>query len=258
MGKHYNESRKNLDIKTMKKTIWLLILLIFIILAIISFINITKWYLNNKKNEEILKEISETIKIDETQVNEKKYVIDFNKLKKRNPDTIAFIKVNGTNIEFPIVQTTNNDYYLTHNFNKEYNSAGWIFADYKNKLDGTDKNIIIYGHNTKGNTMFSSLNNILKEEWYNNEENYKIVFITENEYFIYEVFSIYKIEKEDYYIQTNFKSNETYTEFIETIKNRSIKDFSTEINSEDKILTLSTCANNKDYRIVLHAKEIKT
>jgi len=53
MGKHYNESRKNLDIKTMKKTIWLLILLIFIILAIISFINITKWYLNNKKNEEI-------------------------------------------------------------------------------------------------------------------------------------------------------------------------------------------------------------
>jgi len=185
MGKHYNESRKNLDIKTMKKTIWLLILLIFIILAIISFINITKWYLNNKKNEEILKEISETIKIDETQVNEKKYVIDFNKLKKRNPDTIAFIKVNGTNIEFPIVQTTNNDYYLTHNFNKEYNSAGWIFADYKNKLDGTDKNIIIYGHNTKGNTMFSSLNNILKEEWYNNEENYKIVFITENEYFIY-------------------------------------------------------------------------
>ena len=68
MGKHYNESRKNLDIKTMKKTIWLLILLIFIILAIISFINITKWYLNNKKNEEILKEISETIKIDETQV----------------------------------------------------------------------------------------------------------------------------------------------------------------------------------------------
>lgn len=256
MAKHYNESKRKLDIKKTKKIVWISALLILIILAIISSINIIKWHLNNKENEDILKEISEAIKIDETKENENKYIINFNRLKEQNSDTIAFIKVNGTNVEFPVVQTINNDYYLTHNFNKDYNSAGWIFADYRNKLDGTDKNIIVYGHNTKGNTMFSSLNNILKEEWYNNEENYKIIFITENEYAIYEVFSIYKIEKEDYYIQTSFKDDEDYTKFIKTIKERSIKDFNTEVNAEDNILTLSTCANNNDYRIVLHAKKL--
>lgn len=254
MGKHYNQSKRKFNIKATKKIIWILLLLIFIILAIISFINVIKWHLNNKENEDILEEISEAIKIDETREN--KYVIDFNKLKEQNSDTSAFIKVNGTNVEFPVVQTNNNNYYLTHNFNKEYNSAGWIFADYRNKLDGTDKNIIIYGHNTKGNTMFSSLNNILKEEWYNNEENYKIVFVTENEYLVYEVFSVYKIEKEDYYIQTDFEDEKAYTEFIETIKNRSIKDFNIETSSKDSILTLSTCANNNDYRIVLHGKKL--
>lgn len=256
MGKHYNESRRKLGLKKTKKTVWILALLIFIILATISSINIIKWYLNNKENEDILEEIAEAIKIDETQETKNKYIIDFNKLKEQNPDTSAFIKVNGTNVEFPVVQTNNNNYYLTHNFNKEYNSAGWIFADYRNKLDGTDKNIIIYGHNTKGNTMFSSLTNILKEEWYNNEENYKIVFVTENEYLIYEVFSVYRIEKEDYYIQTDFEDEKAYTEFIETIKNRSIKDFNIETSSKDSILTLSTCANNNDYRIVLHAKKL--
>lgn len=256
MAKHYNESKRKLDIKKTKKIVWISALLILIILAIISSINIIKWYLNNKENEDILKEISEAIKIDETKENENKYIINFNRLKEQNSDTIAFIKVNGTNVEFPVVQTINNDYYLTHNFNKDYNSAGWIFADYRNKLDGTDKNIIVYGHNTKGNTMFSSLNNILKEEWYNNEENYKIIFITENEYAIYEVFSIYKIEKEDYYIQTSFKDDEDYAKFIKTIKDRSIKNFNKEINTEDNILTLSTCANNNDYRIVLHAKKL--
>lgn len=256
MGKHYNQSKRKLDVKKTKKIVWITSLLILVILAIISSVNIIKWHLNNKENEEILEEISGAIKIDETQEGENKYIIDFNKLKEQNSDTIAFIKVNGTNVEFPVVQTNNNDYYLTHNFNKDYNSAGWIFADYRNKLDGTDKNIIIYGHNTKGNTMFSSLNNILKEEWYNNEENYKIVFVTENEYLIYEVFSVYRIEKEDYYIQTNFQNDETYAEFIKTIKERSIKDFNMEINSEDSILTLSTCANNNDYRIVLHAKKL--
>lgn len=256
MAKHYNESKRKLDIKKTKKIVWISALLILIILAIISSINIIKWHLNNKENEDILKEISEAIKIDETQENENKYIINFNRLKEQNSDTIAFIKVNGTNVEFPVVQTINNDYYLTHNFNKDYNSAGWIFTDYRNKLDGTDKNIIVYGHNTKGNTMFSSLNNILKEEWYNNEENYKIIFITENEYAIYEVFSIYKIEKEDYYIQTSFKDDEDYAKFIKTIKDRSIKNFNKEINTEDNILTLSTCANNNDYRIVLHAKKL--
>jgi len=103
--------------------------------------------------------------------------------------------------------------------------------------------------------MFGSLKNILDETWYNNQENRKIIFITENETSIYEVFSIYKIQNEDYYIKIDFNDKE-FSKFIKTITKRSIKDFEVSVTEEDTILTLSTCANNNKDRIVLYAKKI--
>ena len=160
-----------------------------------------------------------------------------------------------TPINYPVVQAKDNNYYLRRNLDKKYNVGGSIFMDYKNKLDGTDKNIIIYGHNIKDGSMFGTLENILEEEWYNNEENYIIDLTTEKEKLKYQVFSVYKIKNEDYYIDTEFKKNE-FKKFIKTLKNRSIKDFDIEVTEDDRILTLSTCADNNKYRVVLHAKII--
>ena len=196
--------------------------LIFLILLVYSSINIFKWYNNNKENKQIINEIAESVTINEDTNEEKKYKINFEELKQKNSDTVAWLKVENTNIEFPIVQANNNSYYLTHNFDKKYNVAGWIFADYKNKLDGTDRNIVVYGHNMRNNSMFGSLKDVITEEWYNNEENKYITFVTENDYQTYQVFSVYQIKTEDYYIKTEFKSNE-FTEFIDTITKRSKK-----------------------------------
>ena len=110
-----------------------------------------------------------------------KYSVDFRNLKDKNQDIVGWIKVKGTAIEYPVVKGADNSFYLTHSLDKSYNSAGWIFADYKNKLDGNDKNIVIYGHNRRDGTMFGSLQNVLKEEWYNNKENQYITFEKENE-----------------------------------------------------------------------------
>ena len=230
--------------------------LIFLLILIYSIVNITQWIKNNSKNKEILNSISQTVEVVKNSEDEEKYKIDFEELKKKNPDTVAWLKVENTNIKFPVVQAKDNSYYLTHNFNKEYNTAGWIFADYKNKLDTTDKNIVIYGHNMRDNSMFGSLKDVIKEEWYNNEENKYITFITENDYQVYQVFSVYQIEKEDYYIQTKFKDDE-FSKFVDTIKQRSKKDFAVEVSNEDTILTLSTCANNNKYRVVLHSVRVK-
>lgn len=257
MAKHYKEESKGVIVIRIGNLIYKITLLILIILAAKSSIEIVKWYSNNKDNEIIQQEIAQSITINENETNiQNKYVVDFATLKEKNSETVAWLKVNGTDIEYTVVQAINNSYYLTHNFNKEYNKAGWIFADYKNKLDGTDKNIVIYGHNIKDDSMFGSLRNVISEEWYNNPNNYKILFTTENEAAEYEVFSVYQIENEDYYIQTNFADEIEFTNFIKTIKSRSIKDFNIEITGEDKILTLSTCANNNKYRVVLHAKKI--
>ena len=104
--------------------------------------------------------------------------------------------------------------------------------------------------------MFGSLKNILNSDWYNNTENGSIILNTENENYIYKVFSVYQIEAEDYYIKTEFKNDEEFEEFAKNLKKRSIKDFGVEASKSDSILTLSTCANNNKYRVVLHAKKI--
>ena len=233
-----------------KRIITTILLLFFIILMLLSGTKIVMWVLDNAKNKEIINELSNFVMVDENN----RYNVDFEKLKEENSDTVAWLKVNGTNIEYPVVKSDNNDYYLTRSFDKSYNTAGWIFMDCNNEADGTDKNAVIYGHNRRDGSMFGSLKNILTDEWKSNEENFTIQYITENGEEEYQVFSVYSIEKEDYYITTAFNSNKDFSDFINNIKSRSEKDFNIDVNSEDHILTLSTCANDNKYRVVLHAK----
>ena len=230
-----------------------------------STINFSSVNNDNKKTENILNEIYENANVSSDNIsvdNDLKIEvenIDFNKLINKNPDTIGWIKVLGTDINYPVVQTNNNDFYLTHSFDKSYNKAGWIFADYINKNlknNELDKNTIIYGHNRQNNSMFGTLSNVFKEEWLSNKENHYINFSTLNNNMVWEVFSTYTIEKEEYYIQSNFSSDEEYISFLNTIKNRSTYKYDVNISKEDKILTLSTCTNVGKGRTVLHAKLI--
>lgn len=238
----------------------LIVYMILLFILIYSGIKIYKWYKDKTSNKEIVEQIKEIVAVEDKNEDKneykEEYTIDFNKLKEQNKETVAWIKVNNTNIEYPVVKADNNNFYLNHSFDKSENLAGWIFADYRNKFDNTDKNIIIYGHNMRDGSMFGSLKNILNSDWYENEENTNITLYTENEKCIYKVFSIYKIESEDYYIKTEFSNDNEFEQFVNTIKNRSIKKFDIDVSKEDNILTLSTCANNNRYRIVLHAKKI--
>lgn len=241
--------------KKKSKILVTFIQIVLIAVIIFSGIKIIEWIKSNKKNKDIMSEIKENVVINnEMDSNNEEYKMDFAKLKQKNSDAIAWIKVNGTDIDFPVVKGTDNSYYLTHNFDKEKNKAGWIFADYRNKFDGTDKNIIIYGHNMKNGSMFASLKDVIKEEWYNNENNKYIALITENENCKYQVFSVYQTETEEYYLQTNISN---FKEFVEKIKGRSKKNFNVDIKETDSILTLSTCADNTKYRVVLHAVKVK-
>ena len=152
--------------------LWKLLIYISIIVLIA---NIIIWFLNNKSNADISSEINDNsienklIKIGDKEIETVE--TDFNKLKEKNADIKAWIKVNNTNINYPVVQASNNSFYLTHNLYKEKNSAGWIFADYRNNLETLDKNTILYGHNRLNDTMFAELENTLNADWYENENN---------------------------------------------------------------------------------------
>lgn len=245
---------KHIKNNKVQKLISTVFLIFFIIMFIVSGTKIIKYIIDNKHNKNIAMEIAKDIKFDNKSDN-KKYEIDFKSLKEKNQDTVGFLKVNGTDIESIVVQSQDNSFYLNRNFEKEYNVAGWIFADYRNKLDKSDKNIIIYGHNMRNNTMFGTLKNVLSEDWFKDKENRYVNFITEDEDCLYEVFSVYQIEAEDYYMKTDFKTGE-FQKYIETMKSRSIFDFDINVNEEDNILTLSTCGNNNKYRVILQARKM--
>ena len=244
--------------RRLKKKYVGILITIFIIICLIgliySLINIINWKKDVDDNKDILEEIKENIITNEENDLIK---IDFKSLKEKNSDTIAYIKVNGTNIDYVVVKGNDNSYYLNHNFNKEYNVAGWIFSDYHNKFDETDKNIVIFGHNTKNGSMFGTLKNVLDKSWQENKDNLEITLVTEKGQYKYQVFSTYSIIAEDYYINTIFNSDNEYSRFLNEIRFRSNYDYNVEVNSNDKILTLSSCIGDGKKRVVLHAKLIE-
>lgn len=238
-------------VKNKKNTIITIIQLILIICMILSLYYILKWTGENNKTKKLNNKVKRAVTID----SENQYNVNFNELEKENEDIVAWIRVNNTAIDYPVVKTTNNDYYLYRSLDKTTNSAGWIFMDYKNKLDGTDKNIVIYGHNRKDGSMFGTLKKAFEKEWYLNEQNQEIELITKEEKCKYKIFSIYEVPDEDYYITTNFYSNESFKNFLSTIKSRSIYNFNVELDETAQILTLSTCGVTNKTRVVMHAKK---
>lgn len=182
--------------------------------------------------------------------------VDFSDLRRINSDTAGWISLGGTNINYPYVHTTNNDYYLTHSFDKSYNQAGWVFTDFRNKNDGTDKNLILYAHGRYDGTMFGTLKNIMTTGWLNNSDNFIVRTANDSENALWQVFSVYRIPVTTDYIQTSFNSDQQYQDWLNMLKNRSVQDFHTTVSSSDRILTLSTCYNHVQ-RTVLHAKLIK-
>lgn len=199
--------------------------------------------------KEIYEEVTEEEKIEDMQ-------IDFQKLKDTNQDIVGWMVFNNKNVHNPLVQTTDNEYYLTHSFKNKENSVGSLFVDYRNK-PFEDENTIIFGHQTPNNTMFGSLEDVFKKGFFD-EENRDIIYIFDTEHRLrkYKIFSYYVIETEEYYITPSFKEEREYNEFLKTLKRRSFKNLDVEVTTKDKILTLSTCAgpHGTTKRRVIHAK----
>lgn len=272
------KTKKKFKIKWKNMAIFIIIIISFLTL-IISSINIIIWLIDSSKTKTEVKSIEEVVEVTEVKDNKNTEIIeqpttskedpywdyikmnlinvDFEELKKKNPDTKGWIQVNGTNINYPFVQAKDNEYYLDHSFNKNKNKAGWIFIDYRNKIDNLDKNTIIYGHSRKDTTMFGSLKNILKNGWLDYSENHVIRLSTETENSLWQVFSVYHIPTTSDYLEINFPTDQAFLNFANKLIDRSVHNFYTSINKDDRILTLSTCYNNDTERVVLHAKLIK-
>ena len=182
--------------------------------------------------------------------------VSFEELKGVNQDVVAWLLVDGTNVNYPIVQSGDNDYYLNHDITGGPKASGWTFMDFRNERDLSDNNTIFYGHNLLNRTSFGSLASVFTEKWYRNSNHYVIVR-TESVRHVYQIFSCYYIEPEVYYLTTNFYNENEYMDFLNTLKSRSKFDFGVQLSANDKIITLSTCTDDNKGRKVIHAKMIE-
>ena len=260
----------------LKKCVWQFLMIFFLIMLTISSVSILFWLKDNDKTSKVIDDIDEITKIEEVDENLTELVnedidkesdywyyirfplidVDISALKEKNADTIGWINVNNTNINYPFVQSSDNVYYLTHSFDKSYNEAGWVFLDYRNNKDLSSKNNILYAHSRLDKTMFGTLKKTLKSDWYQNKDNHIIKISTETENTLWQIFSVYDIPDETYYITTDFSSDLEFETFLNNIKGRSLYNFNASLTKDDRILTLSTCYS-KSKRAVVHAKLIK-
>ena len=253
-----------------------IILIIIVLLIIIFGFNSYKEYIDSNKVDDQMSEINDILdqftnqmpdSDDADIIGDSTSTVDssnysgiyytnfsqvFDELKEINPDTIGWIKVNNTKIDYPVAQAKDNKYYLSHDFKKQKNSLGWVYMDYRNNPNDLNKNTILYGHNVKGGIMFGTLSQTLNPSYYNKEANNYITFNTVNYNMKWKIFSVYRIPETTDYLQYDFLSKDDYLKFIDMIRSRSKIHFDADVNENSKILTLSTCSTNQT-RNVVHA-----
>ena len=225
----------------MKREVRVLLLSFFACLMFLSIMMLFSWYLENRNVQKIVKEVKKYV------VEEKNDSIYLDKsILNVNSETVGWISIEGTNINYPVVRHVDNDYYLRHDFQGQRNSAGWVFMDYRNQLD--DQNLVIYGHHRRDGSMFGSINLLFDSNFYKEYGNI-ITFITEDHVFKYQIFSVYKASSTDSYNSPNFDS---LSEAVEKMKKRSEIYFEENLENASQILTLSTCHDNDRDRLVVH------
>lgn len=250
-------------LKNRNKIILLLLLIIIFVLGVGYILYYLYDSYNTKKD---YADILNNVEIDKTEIKETKTerMLQLEELQKENEEIIGWLEIEGTNINYPVLQTSDNEYYLTHNYKKEKASTGSIFLDKDFDLINGSSNYLIYGHRNKSGLMFEDLIKYAKEDFY--KEHTKIKFTTNKDDSIYEILSVfysrvyYKSEQNvfRYYYFVNANNEQEYNDFVNNAKKVSLYDTGVTAKYGDQLLTLSTCEySQEDGRFAVVCKKIE-
>lgn len=188
---------------------------------------------------------------------------EYKTLYEKNKKLIGWLKIDDTIIDYPVMQTSNNEYYLDHNYNQEYDKNGSLFLDCDCSIYPRSTNLIIYGHHMKSGQMFGQLQKYAKESY--GEKHSEIQFDTIYEKATYQVMYVFRsqVYNEDdlvfkYYQFINANSEEEFDSYMKEMEEMSLYDTGVTASYGDSLLTLSTCDHSQtDGRFVVVAKRIK-
>lgn len=174
----------------------------------------------------------------------------------KNSDVIGWLTVPGTNLDMPIVHTTDNSYYLTHNLDKQTYKKGWPFLDYRNDAENLGHNSIIYGHNMGDGDLFGELEQFENLDFLNQHP--VIYFGTANTDRYWKIFAVYTTDVNFYYINTSFPTDQDFATLVSQMRAQSMFNTTVDVAPTDDILTLSTCTYTFDNaRFVIEARLVR-
>jgi len=227
------------------------IVAVFLLIALAIGFTIYNFY--PKINQTVQKDkIIAVAKENHTEIADR---IDFNALLALNPDTIGWVQIEGTPLEYPVVQTDNNDYYLSHNYLQEESFEGAVFRDYLCNTT-TTRNHVLYGHYMSDESMFGSLWNYQDQAYLKLHP--VIQFDQPGHPGDWEIFSIYITEADYDYRQPEFITDGEFIDYMNRLKARSLYDTGVTLDPDDEVLTLSTCIYTfDDARFAVHARKVK-
>ena len=246
--------------KRRSKWFWVFLL---IFLAAAAFA--VYYYVSQQKKEEVYDKLKENNKTEEPEVKEEPkqepvqavpeepeaepvdIPIDFAGLQEMNPEIYAWIRIPGTEVDYPIVQRPEDDaYYLDHTIEGAEGLPGSIYTESLNKKDFTDKNTVIYGHNMKDNTMFGSLKDY-KDSAYMDEHS-EVYIYTPEHIFTYKIFAAVTYDSRHIMVAFDFAQDEQYQAYLDSLSQ--VRNMASYINTDipvttaDRIITMSTCNGN--------------
>lgn len=227
------------------------LILLLLGMAVIAAVPFLKEKEAERKSENGFKEIQESV------TEKKDKTMNVTKLKGENKDCIGYLEVPGTTISYPIMQTRDNpNYYLNHDFDKNYSFYGTPYLSAYCDLKKSD-NLIIYGHNINGGKMFGALEQYKEKDFFDRHR--KIYFTTDRrrEYEVFAVMSV-NVRKFKYWKFIMARDEKDYDEFAQKVLEHSMWNIGGKPKYKEQILMLSTCDNGKedDWRIVVVGKEI--
>ena len=186
-------------------------------------------------------------------------MVDLSAYLAQNPDFVAWLRIPGTNVDYPVVQTDNPDYYLNHTFSGKSSVVGTLFSLADADYAAPGRNIAIYGHHLRssGEKMFTSLMRYKNPEFY--EDNQTIVLDSLYRHSEYTIFAVVNMKAGDWEpSRTTFSGDAAFMAFVNRAKSESLYDTGVEVGADDSILTLITCDRSyagKEGRLVILAVE---
>ena len=176
-------------------------------------------------------------------------------MRRENEDYVGWITIPDTQIDYPIVQFTDNDYYLAHTFEGTENAAGTLFIDSEIPEGMEGKNVIVYGHNMKNGSMFAGLKKYREDDFYEGHKTFRVN--TKTGFYTYEIFSVSVISPESDTYTLSFADDAEFLDYIARMQERSLHDTGVTVEAGDRIITLSTCVNQNVDRLVVQAKRLE-